>query len=443
MRKFTSTLRHSIKGAWRLAQTGRILSTTGLFWLLGDRPPAPRLLRQTFEKLGTTYIKLGQFIASSPSLFPQAYVEEFQHCLDNTPAIPFAVMERLLKDNLPLPLSSLFASIDPQPLATASIAQVHAARLLDGTDVVIKIQKPNVKDLLHTDLNFLYVGARIIEWLAPNLSMASLSSVIEEIQSSMLAECDFRLEAQNLEEFSQCIERFHLTGVVAPRFYPQACSEKVLTMQRLYGLPFTDLEAVKQHSQNPQQNLLHALNAWMTTLLMGHSFHADLHAGNLLVLTDGRVGFIDFGIVGKIRPQIWGAITQLVQAISSQDFVAMAQAMVTIGVTKDSVDIEALASSIEQLYASFHQLNQVGEVTQADNQINALLMQTVAIGKQHGIHFPREFALLMKQILYFDRYLQLLAPDLDLFSATGLSDLLAANSNPQNQALLSSDPLRQ
>ncbi len=436
MSKLTSTLYHSIKGAFRLAQTGRVLSTTGLLWLMGDRPPTPRLLRQTFEKLGTTYIKLGQFIASSPSLFPEAYVEEFQHCLDNTPTIPFHIIEQVLKQNLAQPLSSLFKEIDSQPLATASIAQVHAARLLDGTDVVIKIQKPHVKNLLQTDLNFLYVGARIIEWLAPNLSMASLSSIIEEIQSSMLAECDFRLEAQNLEEFRQCITQFQLEGVVAPQYYPHASSDKVLTMQRLYGLPFTDLEAVKQYSKNPQQNLLHALNAWMTTLLRGHSFHADLHAGNLLVLTDGQVGFIDFGIVGKIRPQIWGAITQLVLAIGAQNFTAMAEAMVNIGVTNDSVDNQALAQSISQLYASFHQLNQASDFSHADNQINALLMQTVAIGKKHGIHFPREFALLMKQILYFDRYLQLLAPELDLFSSTGLSDLLAANAIGQNQTFL-------
>lgn len=444
MPKFSSLInqtfqgaRQGAKGVLRIAQTGRILSSTGLTWLLGDRPPTPRLLRQTFEKLGTTYIKLGQFIASSPSLFPEEYVNEFQHCLDNTPPVKYAVIEKILHQSLELPTSQLFSHIEREPLATASIAQVHAAKLLDGTDVVIKVQKPQVRNTLLTDLNFLYVAARLLEWLAPNFAMASLSSIIEEIQQSMLAECDFRLEAENLSEFSACIAKFNLTGVIAPKYYPQASSDKVLTMQRLYGVAFTDLEAARHQTAHPEQSLQNALNAWMTTLLMGHSFHADLHAGNLLVLDGGEVGFIDFGIVGKIRPQIWGAITRLIAAISMQNFLGIAEAMIAIGITKGSIDTAALAESLSELYASFDQLHSNDEQSGTDTQVNALLMQIVAIGKQHGIHFPREFALLLKQVLYFDRYLQLLAPDLDMFSSTQLLQL------PGFSGLSSGDSIQQ
>src|SRR3990167_11210278 len=159
-----------LKGALRLGQTARVLVTTGADWLMGSRPPAPKLLRQTFERLGTTYIKLGQFIASSPSIFPDSYVEEFQLCLDKTTPIPFHIMKRVMEKEMGKSLETIFAEIDPVPLASASLAQVYAAKLVTGEDVVVKVQKPGVEDVLLTDLNFLYVGAKVLEYFVPNLS---------------------------------------------------------------------------------------------------------------------------------------------------------------------------------------------------------------------------------------------------------------------------------
>src|SRR5690606_30361695 len=156
-----------IKGALRIGQTAAVLSRIGLGYALGERPPTPRLLRQTFEELGATYIKLGQFIASSPTFFPQEYVEEFQYCLDKTKPLPFTLMKQILNEELQRPLHEIYSEIDPVPLASASIAQVHAARLVSGEDVVIKIQKPGVANVLLTDLNFLYVAAKVVEFLAP------------------------------------------------------------------------------------------------------------------------------------------------------------------------------------------------------------------------------------------------------------------------------------
>ena len=160
-----SKLSAGIKGALRIGQTMRVLAQTGMEWVMGDRPPAPKLLRQTFERLGTTYIKLGQFIASSPSIFPDDYVEEFQLCLDKTTPVPFYTMKRVLEKELGKSLETVFAEFDPVPLASASIAQVYAAKLVSGEDVVVKVQKPGVENILLTDLNFLYVGARVLGWI--------------------------------------------------------------------------------------------------------------------------------------------------------------------------------------------------------------------------------------------------------------------------------------
>jgi predicted unusual protein kinase regulating ubiquinone biosynthesis (AarF/ABC1/UbiB family) len=412
------------KSARRLTQTAFVLGNTGKNWLLGKRPPRPQLLRALFEDLGSTYIKLGQFIASSPSFFPDEYVQAFQDCLDNTPALPFPTIEKVIRDSLGKPLYKCFREIDPAPLASASIAQVHAATLISGEDVVVKVQKPGVSHILQTDLHFLYVIARLLEKIAPNLSMASLSEIVEEIQNSMMGECDFLQEAENIKTFQKFLEKTQNDQVIAPKVYDDYCSTRVLTQERLYGVPFTDLERARHYTSDPQQSLINAMNTWFATVLSAPSFHADVHAGNLLVLHDGRVGFIDFGIVGYVSPNTWAAITAFIQAVSSSDFKAMATAMIGIGVTHDTVDAKALAKDIESLYHTFGATNASNAISNLDaaslnvseQEVNDILLRLMNLGKEYGIHFPREFALLLKQMLYFDRYLQLLAPEVNILN---------------------------
>jgi predicted unusual protein kinase regulating ubiquinone biosynthesis (AarF/ABC1/UbiB family) len=413
-----ANLGNALKGLLRLTQTGAVLAGAGASWLMGDRPPAPRLLRQTFEKLGATYIKLGQFIASSPSLFPEPYVHEFQHCLDKTTPLPFDVMRRVLERELNRPLDQVFAEIDERPLASASIAQVHAARLVTGEQVVIKIQKPGVENILLTDLNFLYFAARAFELAFPRLKFASLSAIVAEIQACMMEETDFFKEARNIRDFNEFLKRTGNTSAIAPRVYEHASGLRVLTMERFYGVPLTDLETIRKYTRDPAGTLITAMNTWFSSLMFCDSFHADLHAGNLMVLTDGRLGFIDFGIVGRIDPATWEATHSFVESLTAGDFRLMAQSMCKIGMTRRSVDVEALTRDLENLYGSFvtvdpeHVLN--GAIN--DNEINRIMLDIVAAGERHGIRFPRAFALLLKQILYFDRYVKILAPDLNVFA---------------------------
>lgn len=407
-----------IKGALRIAQTASVLARTGLDWVRGDRPPAPKLLRETFEKLGTTYIKLGQFIASSPSVFPDEYVEEFQLCLDKTTPVPFALMKQVLEQELGKSLHTVFADIDPVPLASASIAQVYAAKLISGEDVVIKIQKPGVENILLTDLNFLYLGARVLEYFVPNLAMASLSDIVDEIQKGMLAECDFFQEAKNIEDFQHFLQSTGNQDAIAPHVYKHASTMRVLTMERLYGVPFTDLDSVRHHTESPENTLITAMNTWFASLLFCESFHADVHAGNLLVLQDGRIGFIDFGIVGRIKPSTWSSVSDFIAAIGQEDYQGMADAMVGIGMTDHAVDTVKLAQDIENLYASMDRMmptNTVDINNINEQEINRVMLDLVGLGKRHGIHFPREFALLLKQLLYFDRYVRLLALDGNIY----------------------------
>lgn len=180
---------------------------------------APVALRKLFERLGATYVKLGQFIASSPTLFPKEYVLEFQKCLDATEELPWPVIKRVIESELG-PISRTFASIDQTALASASIAQVHAATLRTGEDVVIKVQKPRIDESLKADLSFIYVASRILEFLQPDWERTSLSAIAGDIRASMLEELDFQKEATNVEEFRQFLAENNLLKVAtAPRVY--------------------------------------------------------------------------------------------------------------------------------------------------------------------------------------------------------------------------------
>ncbi|OZB20609.1 MAG: kinase [Marinobacter sp. 34-60-7] len=412
------TLTNGIKGAFRIGQTLSVLGRTGLNWARGDRPPTPQLLRQTFEQLGATYIKLGQFIASSPTFFPKEYVEEFQYCLDKTPNLPFSVIKGIIRKELDRPIDQVYAEIDPVALASASIAQVHAAKLVTGEDVVIKVQKPGVENILLTDLNFLYLSARILETLAPKLSWTSLSGIVEEIQQTMMEECDFIKEANNLRVFRQFLLDTHNEDATVPRVYQQCSTRRILTMERFHGVPLTDLDSIRGFARDPERTLITAMNTWFASLTQCEFFHADVHAGNLMVLKDGRVGFIDFGIVGRIRPDTWQAVSDFISSIMVGNFEGMADAMIRIGVTKQTVRVQDLAADLQRLYRQMDRMvpdDVPYAPDQAEDDVNNILMDMVKVGESHGLHFPREFALLLKQFLYFDRYVHILAPEMDVF----------------------------
>ncbi|GBG63920.1 hypothetical protein CBR_g39924 [Chara braunii] len=311
-----TALRTGPRGIQRLFQGVEAAATVGAQWLSKQRRstqetanitlPGPAELRKFFERMGATYIKLGQFIASTPTLFPDEYVQEFQSCLDQTPPVPFNDIKETIRKDLGRPLEQIYEYIDPTPLASASIAQVHAARLKGtGRDVVIKVLKPGVEDTLTADLNFIYIAARIIEFLSPQIAKGtSMVGIVGDICASMLEEVDFLKEAVNIEAFREYVKNAGLENqAMAPEVFRHATSRRVLTMERLYGVPLTNLEVLKSIVPNPEATLITALNTWFGSLVACETFHADVHAGNVLVLKDGRVGFIDFGKPSFIVPK--------------------------------------------------------------------------------------------------------------------------------------------
>ncbi len=384
----------------------------------GNRQNAgPRALRLCFEQLGPTYIKFGQLIASSSGLFPDRYVKEFQHCLDRVPPEPWPLVESTLRRSFGRPPGQLFTSIESRPLASASIAQVYGAIGKDDDQVerelVIKVQRCGLRELVRADIGMLGFGADLLQQI-PRVRNANPRAVVAQFERNIHEELDFIGEASRMDEFNRIMQTLGRRDVCAPRPVHRLCTSEVLVMERLRGIRVDDVAEIRRRgitAEQAESKLIDGMHAWFQCLIRYGFFHGDVHAGNLMILDDGRIGFLDFGIIGRLDPLRRRQVADYIMAFASRDFVAVAKtmaAMGAVGAKKSDADWSAFAHDLQDAFGPFL----VGSIANID--YGAIITKMMRNSARHGTRMPDDFVLILRQLLYFDRYARLLAPSLNL-----------------------------
>ena len=402
----------------RLVATAVHLGRAGAGWWMGERrrgreasrTGAAQRVRRAFERLGPTYIKLGQILSAGEGLFPGELVAEFRHCRDRVPAEPFSVVRRTVEEELGAPLSVTFRSFDPVPLAAASIAQVHAAELRDGTPVVVKVQRPRIDRLVRRDVAMMSWLAELLTGRIPVAALANPAALVEVFAETIVEELDFRLEAQNMLDVAAVLQGLGQRALVVPRPHPELVSRRVLVMQRLSGFAWGDTATMHAAGIDTAEALRSALRSLLEGAMLAGVFHGDLHGGNLLVAPDGRVVLLDFGITGRLGPTQRLALLRMVVAATANDVPGQVAAMRDLGALPAEVDV---ASVISDLGLDRPPIDPAAmDIEELTAEVRALASALLG----YGARLPKALMLFVKNLLFLDGALAVMAPDMDILA---------------------------
>ena len=412
--RVVSTLAGAV-GPWMIAKRRRTYATPE-----ASRADISLRLRRAAEQLGPTYIKLGQIISSGEGLFPPELVSEFKKCRDQVPAEPFSVVRTVVEADLGCRLEDLFSEFDPTPLAAASIAQVHAATLRTGEQVVVKVQRPTVSKFVRNDL-------RVMAWLAPFLvgripiaSLANPPALVELFAETIVEELDFRMEAANMVDVAAMLHELGNHGYVVPRPHPTLVTRRVLVMQRVSGFNFDDVVGMQDAGIDTEEVVRTAMVALMEGAMVYGVFHGDLHGGNLFVLADGRTALLDFGIVGRLTGERRLAFLRLMLGATTNDIKGQLAAMRDLGALPHDTDLDAVIRDLRL------DEPRVDPTTMSGEELVAEVQRVVKALLGYGAKLPKELMLYVKNMVFLDGAIARLAPDLDLLAEVAHISMLFA-----------------
>lgn len=347
-------------------------------------------IRMSFEELGPTFVKLGQLLATRPDLVPDEYVIEFSKLHANVQPLPFEVIQKLLDVELGNLLSS-FESIDPNPIGSASIAQVYQARLKTGDDVVLKIQRPGIIDTINDDLGVLYFIADLLNKYIPESRIFNPKSIVDEYFKTLNLETNFIVEANNIRRFQQNFSSQE--DIVIPKIYLELTTEKVLVMEKIKGIPLSEEKALAQEGVDSNEIIKKGLRAYLKMVFMDGLFHGDLHAGNFFVLPQNSIALIDFGVVGRLNNKTQSSIANMLYALSKEDYDRLAYEYIDLAPFTDQVNIDVFARELRELIAPYYGL------TLKNINLGKLLMSSASIASQNKLTVPSELMLFFKSIV--------------------------------------------
>jgi ubiquinone biosynthesis protein len=368
------------------------------------RPEAERA-RLAIEELGTTFIKVGQILSTRTDLLSAEFILELSKLQNSLKPFPFEVVQQAIQEELGKPVSDIFAEFNPQPIGVASIGQAHAATLLDGTEVVVKVRKPGVVEQVSEDIEILnqLAASAADRWQDAQYDIVG---IVKEIGDTLMAEMDYRGERQNAENLANFFKGDRTVHI--PRIFKEYSTSRVITLQRVKGIRISDFETLKKAGVDRSELAKRSINIWLKMFFEGSYFHADPHPGNLFVQPDGTIGLIDFGMVGVVDDEIREHLCQAIRAILEKDPDLLIDSLIDMGAVRHDASREVLRSKLKRAMA------QHSRICKLDHDSCSGFDDLIDIVRGNQVQLPSNTFLLLKTMTMVHGMGRGLDPDLDM-----------------------------
>lgn len=366
----------------------------------------PARLRKSFEELGPAFVKLGQVLAVREDILPKEFTDELRKLHSKVETLPFEVIKQRIQDELGPQKFAQLISIDPKPLAAGSIAQVHSAQLADGTTVVIKIQRPGIKQLIETDLDLMTTIAELMEKYIPESRFMRPSAMVQALSDALTAELDFVREAGSMSKMAanfKDIQHIHF-----PTVYWNLSTSKVLTLSHMDGLPADDRDRMVAAGIDVKLLMSRGMGMFMKMVFVDGFFHGDLHPGNILAKPNSEIGLLDFGLVIRLSSRTRENLAGLLLSLAREDYEGMVNYYLEIADPSSNLDVAKFQHEVANAIAPF-----VG-LTLKQTQSGALLWDLARIAAKHHTPFPQDLIVFVKSMATFEGVGTRLDPDFDV-----------------------------
>jgi len=371
----------------------------------GKDPVEPSQLADDLEAMGPTYVKVGQVLASRPDLLPEPYLKALARLQDQVKPFPYTEVEQIITDELGVRISKAFASFDTEPIAAASLGQVHAATLRDGRQVVVKIQRPDITRQIADDFEVLAQIAEFFDTHTETGRKYRYLTILEQLRVSIQQELNYELEAQNLVTVANNLAEFEL--ILIPQPIPDYSTRRVLTMDYVRGRKITSLSPLAKMELDGVPLAEELFRAYLKQVLVDGVFHADPHPGNVFITSDGLIALLDLGMVGHTSPAMQDNLLKILMAISEGKSDEATEVAIRISRTSEQFNAEEFRRRMNQLLMQ-HQ----GQGLQQMN-VGRILLQISRIGGENGLFVPGELTLLGKTLIQLDEIGKILDPSFD------------------------------
>ena len=425
-------LRHHIPLTKRLKsklKPAKILDFRGTgnakhFLVKSDEVKPEVMLRRTLERLGPTFIKFGQVLSVRPDLIPKEYSKELEKLQDSVPPFPFDDAKAIIEKDFGKSIEHLFLHFEKKPIASASISQVHKAILKTGEKVAVKVQRPDVKHIMETDIEIMFYFAKLLERHMEKIRKFRPLRIVNEFKEWTEKELDFRLEARNAKRFYQNFKGSKT--VCIPKVYDDLTSERVLTLEFIEGIELQNAREIKRRKLDFNEIITNSFNAIMIQVFVHGIFHADPHPGNIIVMKNNSIAFVDFGIVGYFDEKLKNKCIDLLYGIVEQNDELIMETLVSMGMESDDINYEQLKSDIGFI------IQPLQYSTIKDIKVSKVLEEILDIALRHKLKVPASFVLFGKTIITLEGIAIEYDPNFNLVETAKpfIEKVIAKRSNP-------------